>query len=71
MRQFLIQERAVTVGEMEIERLKILGKRLKVDAVITGTVEEFDEGKRRRAGCVLEHEDGGIRHGTHPLVFKQ
>ena len=45
VRQFLIQERAVTVGEMEIERLQILGKRLKVDAVITGTVEEFDEGR--------------------------
>src|SRR4030067_527383 len=45
VRQFLIQERAVTVGEMEIERLKIIGKRLKADAVITGTVEEFDEGR--------------------------
>src|SRR3990172_10467224 len=53
VRQFLIQERAVTVGEMEIERLQILGKRLKVDAVITGTVEEFDEGRGGGPGVAL------------------
>src|SRR3990170_852794 len=42
---FMIQERIDTVGEIEIERLKILGKRLGVDAVMTGTVEEFDDGR--------------------------
>lgn len=41
--QFMIQERMDTIGEIEIERLKILGKRLGVDAVMTGTVEEFAE----------------------------
>lgn len=41
--QFMIQERMDTIGEIEVERLKILGKRLDVDAVMTGTVEEFAE----------------------------
>jgi len=41
--QFMIQERMDTIGEIEIESLKILGKRLGVDAVMTGTVEEFAE----------------------------
>src|SRR3989338_3193547 len=43
--QFMIQERMDTIGEIEIERLKILGKRLSVDAVVVGTVEEFDDGR--------------------------
>ncbi|MBI5875008.1 MAG: hypothetical protein HZB81_04055 [Deltaproteobacteria bacterium] len=42
--QFMIQERMDTIGEIEIERLTILGKRMGVDAVMTGTVEEFAEG---------------------------
>ncbi|MBI3754389.1 MAG: hypothetical protein HY266_10190 [Deltaproteobacteria bacterium] len=42
--QFMIQERMDTVGEIEIEKLKILGRRLDVDEVLTGTVEEFDDG---------------------------
>lgn len=42
---FMMQERIDTLGEIEIERLKILGKRLGVDAVLTGTVEEFDDGR--------------------------
>lgn len=41
--QFMIQERMDTIGEIEIESLKILGKRLGVDAIMTGTVEEFAE----------------------------
>ncbi len=45
IKQFLIQEHITTIGEMEIERLKVLGRRLKVDAVVAGTVEEFDDGK--------------------------
>ena len=43
--QFMIQERIDTIGEIEIEKLKIMGKRLGVDAVMTGTVEEFDDGR--------------------------
>ncbi|MBI5560321.1 MAG: hypothetical protein HY883_03510 [Deltaproteobacteria bacterium] len=43
--QFMMQERIGTIGEMEIERIRILGKRLKVDGVVAGTVEEFDDGR--------------------------
>lgn len=43
--QFMIQERIDTIGEIEVERAKILGRRLNVDAVIVGTVEEFDDGR--------------------------
>ncbi len=38
------QERINTLGEIELNRLKILSRRLGVDAVIIGTVEEFDDG---------------------------
>ncbi len=44
--QFMIREHVDTVGEMEIERIKILGRRLGVDAVLVGTVEEYDDGLR-------------------------
>ncbi len=47
VRRFLIGEQVKTTGEMEVERLLILGKRLRVDAVIIGTVEEFDDGRAR------------------------
>lgn len=43
--QFMIQERIDTIGEMELERISILGKRLKADGVLVGTVEEFDDGR--------------------------
>lgn len=43
--QFIIQERIDTLGEIQIERLKILNKRFGIDAVIIGTVEEFDEAR--------------------------
>jgi TolB-like protein len=46
VRQFMIQEHIDTIGEMELDRLKILGRRLKVDAVVVGTVEEFNDGRR-------------------------
>ena len=46
--QFMVQERISTIGEIEIERAKILGRRLGVDAVIVGTVDEFDDGKGGR-----------------------
>ncbi len=43
--QFMIQERVTTVGELDLEKLQVLANRFKVDSVIVGTVEEFDEGK--------------------------
>jgi TolB-like protein len=46
IRQFLIQERVGTIGGMDHYRLKVLGKRLRVDAVLLGTVEEFEDGTR-------------------------
>jgi TolB-like protein len=46
IRQFMIQERIDTIGEVELDRLKILGRRLGVDAVVVGTVEEFEDGRR-------------------------
>lgn len=46
IRQFMIQERIETIGEVELDRLKILGRRLGVDAVVVGTVEEFEEYSR-------------------------
>ncbi|MCK4738551.1 MAG: hypothetical protein KAT46_01255 [Deltaproteobacteria bacterium] len=44
IRQFYIQERVGMVGQLGLEDLQVLGKRLRVDGVITGTVEEFSEG---------------------------
>lgn len=41
VRHFMIQERVDVIGELEIEKIQLLGKRLKVDAVIVGTVEEY------------------------------
>jgi TolB-like protein len=46
IRRFMIQERVDTIGEMELDRLKVLGRRLRVDAIVVGTVEEFDDGRR-------------------------
>ena len=43
--QFMMQERIDVVGEMEIEKIQTLGKRLKVDGVLVGSVEEFDDGR--------------------------
>ncbi len=43
---FIYQEWIDTFGEIDKERLRILGRRYKVDAVITGTVEEFRYGIR-------------------------
>ncbi len=44
--QFMIHERIDTIGEMEVQMIRILGMRLNADAVIVGTVEEFDDGLR-------------------------
>jgi TolB-like protein len=46
IRLFMIQERVGTIGELELGRLKVLGRRLRVDAIVVGTVEEFDDGRR-------------------------
>jgi TolB-like protein len=46
IRQFMIQERVDTIGEMELGRLRVLGRRLRVDAIVVGTVEEFNDGRR-------------------------
>ena len=43
IRQFFIQEQVEKLGEIGVERLKILGKRLRVDAVLLGTVDVFDD----------------------------
>ncbi|MEK6531674.1 MAG: hypothetical protein AABZ23_04175 [Deltaproteobacteria bacterium] len=41
---FMVAEKVSTVGEIEVDRLKILGRRLGVDAIIVGTIEEYDDG---------------------------
>ncbi len=46
IRQFFIQERMDSLGELELNNLKMIGKRLKVDGVIVGTVEEYEDGRR-------------------------
>lgn len=42
--QFMVHERIRVIGEMEQEKIKLLGRRFAVDAVIVGVVEEFDDG---------------------------
>jgi len=44
--QFMLQENVSVIGEMGIDRIKILGRRLGVDGVLVGIVEVFDDGKR-------------------------
>ena len=43
IRQFFIQEKVNKLGEIGVDRLKILGKRLRVDAVLLGSVETFND----------------------------
>lgn len=69
IRQFLIQEKITVVGEMEIERVKLLGKRLRVDAVIVGTVEEFSEPRGRYSVPVVSVTARMIESGTGRLVW--
>lgn len=52
VRHFMIQERVSVIGELEIEKIQLLGKRLKVDAVIVGTVEEFTGGRRENVVAI-------------------
>ncbi len=42
--QFMIHERIRTIGEMELEKIRLLGRRFGIDAIIVGVVEEFDDG---------------------------
>ncbi|MBI5235711.1 MAG: hypothetical protein HY886_05630 [Deltaproteobacteria bacterium] len=42
--QFMIHEKVNVIGEMDMDKLQILGARFGVDAVLIGRVEEFDDG---------------------------
>ncbi|VAW35685.1 hypothetical protein MNBD_DELTA02-1160 [hydrothermal vent metagenome] len=42
--QFMLQENVSVIGEMGIDRIKILGLRLGVDGVLVGIVDVFDDG---------------------------
>lgn len=44
VREFMIKEGMLTIGEIDIENLKMMSEQLGLEAVIVGTVEEFDEG---------------------------
>ncbi len=44
--QFMLHENVSVVGEMGIDRIKILGRRLGVDGVLVGIVDAFDDGAR-------------------------
>lgn len=67
--QFMIQERMDTIGEIEIERLTILGKRLGVDAVMTGTVEEFAEGGSAYSAPIVSITARMIESNTGKLIW--
>jgi TolB-like protein len=63
--QFMIQENINVVGEMGIDRIKILGRRLGVDAVLVGIVDVFDDGARNTprisiTARLVESESGKI-----------
>lgn len=63
--QFMIQENINVVGEMGIDRIKILGRRLGVDAVLVGIVDVFDDGLRSTprvsiTARLVESESGNI-----------
>jgi len=63
--QFMVQENINVVGEMGIDRIKILGRRLGVDAVLVGIVDVFDDGARNTprvsiTARLVESESGNI-----------
>jgi TolB-like protein len=63
--QFMIQENINVVGEMGVNRIKILGRRLGVDAVLVGIVDVFDDGARSKprvsiTARLVESESGTI-----------
>ena len=45
--EFMIRERMNTLGEIDVESLKLMSAHLGLDAVIVGSVEEYDEGRTR------------------------
>lgn len=67
--QFMIQERIDTIGEIEVERLTILGKRMGVDAVMTGTVEEFAEGGSAYSTPIVSITARMIDSNTGKLIW--
>lgn len=44
--QFYRQERLQYLGEIDLHELEVLGRRLRLDGVIVGTVVAFDDGRR-------------------------
>ncbi len=64
VRHFMIQERVGVIGELEVERIQLLGKRLKVDAVLVGTVEEFTAGLKNNVVSIsarmIDSESGAV-----------
>ncbi len=45
VRQFVIQEGILNLGELSLDRIAILGRRLGVDGVFIGTIEEYATGR--------------------------
>lgn len=45
--EFMIREGLNTLGEIDVESLKLMSEHLGLDAVIVGTVEEYDDGRTR------------------------
>lgn len=43
--EFMVREGMNTLGEIDIENLKMMSEHLELDAVIVGTVEEYDDGR--------------------------
>ncbi|VAV83149.1 hypothetical protein MNBD_DELTA01-290 [hydrothermal vent metagenome] len=63
--QFMLQENVSVIGEMGIDRIKILGLRLGVDGVLVGVVDVFDDGTRSTprvsiTARLVESESGSI-----------
>ncbi len=46
IRRFLIQQRVKSINDIDTRKIKILGQRLGVDAIIAGTVEEYSDGMK-------------------------
>ncbi len=63
--QFMLQENVSVVGEMGIDRIRILGLRLGVDGVLVGIVDVFDDGTKTAptvslTARLIESESGTI-----------
>lgn len=44
IRKFLIQQKVKSINDIDIRKIKLIGQRLGVDAIIAGTVEEYSDG---------------------------